>query len=379
MRLSYFLFVFVILSFFSLNSNYANAQACEVSDHCGDGICGSTVEIENCNTCPQDCAPPNYGQPCGSCGGVIQCDGSCSVATPINYGQACGNCGTIDCSGACIGEGLCSPGSTQCSNGLYQTCLTGCGWTNAGTDADNDGADQQCEDTTCDNAPGVCDTAVSGKCIATSAEICTDNLDNDCDGLKDCQDSDCAGSISGNVKNTDNQNVADAVIDVLQGASSRYTSSTSPSGNYQINNVLCGTYNMVASAVGYIPSTQTNIYTPPVTAIIVDFIASNALVTGSTCEDDCTYAMDSIIHEECNGINGCSFNDTQAALVCDLAQPGWIRDYSATQQVECGEGAPFDKVEVKATVTCAKENLIKTTRVVNYQGRLVKIIVAVCG
>tara|TARA_Y100000294_G_C8558815_1_gene338230 strand:- start:391 stop:540 length:150 start_codon:yes stop_codon:yes gene_type:complete len=48
----------------------------------------------------------------------------------------------------------------------------------------NDGVDEQCEDTTCDNTAGVCDTAVSGKCLekTISERTCFDGLDNDCDG-----------------------------------------------------------------------------------------------------------------------------------------------------------------------------------------------------
>src|SRR3989338_8595922 len=47
--------------------------------------------------------------------------------------------------------------------------------------------------TGCDNTPGICDTAVAGKCIAkqTTETNCADGLDNDCDGKIDDFDSDC--------------------------------------------------------------------------------------------------------------------------------------------------------------------------------------------
>jgi hypothetical protein len=98
-----------------------------------------------------------------------------------------------------------------------------------------------------------------------------------------------------------------------------------------------------------------------------------------TCEDDCTFLGDNTVHKLCDGINGCGFYDSQAADVCDNAQPGWIRDYSGTQTVECAEGVPQLKTEVKSVVTCEKENLIKIPKVVSYKGKLVKMYVVMCG
>ena len=62
-----------------------------------------------------------------------------------------------------------------------------------GTDADNDGVDAQCGDSLCDNAAGVCDNAIAGKCVAKKATEtnCGDGLDNDCNGLTDYEDPQC--------------------------------------------------------------------------------------------------------------------------------------------------------------------------------------------
>ena len=106
---------------------------------------------------------------------------------------------------------------------------------------------------------------------------------------------------------------------------------------------------------------------------------SLVVLASTTCEADCTYDVDNTIHKECDGINDCNFFDETAKEVCDLAQPGWIRDYSETQEIECAEGIPKDKKEVKATVTCEKENLIKLTKLVTYKGKLVKLVVVTCG
>src|SRR5207253_2715648 len=49
--------------------------------------------------------------------------------------------------------------------------------------------------TTCTSIPGgVC---CGGTCTAGTESNCTDGKDNDCDGLADCQDPDCAASTAG--------------------------------------------------------------------------------------------------------------------------------------------------------------------------------------
>jgi len=135
---------------------------------------------------------------------------------------------------------------------------------------------------------------------------------------------------------------------------------------------------MIVSEPDYISSTKT-ITLAPRESKTVDFTGSDALVLGTTCEDDCTYIGDNLVHRECNNINDCTFYDTTAMEVCNLAQPGWIRDYSDTQVIECAEGTPETKVTTKAEVTCELENLLKLTKIVVYKGKLVKLNIVTCG
>ncbi|MBW2976959.1 carboxypeptidase-like regulatory domain-containing protein [Candidatus Woesearchaeota archaeon] len=200
----------------------------------------------------------------------------------------------------------------------------------------------------------------------------------------------CNGPVSGNVKNTEDEIVVGAKIDIMQGSTLKYSASTNSDGDYEINDVSCGTYNMVASAEGYLSSTKTDIVLPQEP---VDFVLTSA----TECEDDCTYAGDDIIHEDCNGINGCEFCPPECEF-CDIekvvdsciknpAQPGWVRNYDDSENcpdgcvIECAGGCPKEKgPSTPSDVKCeGEENLIRLTKLVNYKGKLTKVVVVVCG
>jgi hypothetical protein len=197
-----------------------------------------------------------------------------------------------------------------------------------------------------------------------------------------------AGLIYGTVKDTGGVGIGGASVQVLQGTSQMYVTLTDAAGDYEINDILYGTYSMIASADNYISSTESDrVLTSNDNIENVDF----TLTLGTSCEDDCTYAGDNIIHKECDGIDNdgedidgdgdtiCSFSDDTAKEVCDLAQPGWIRDYPPDKEIECAEGTPQAKSEIEADITCDEENLIKTTKLVNYKGKLVKLVIVTCG
>ena len=261
-------------------------------------------------------------------------------------------------------------------NGKYQTCTGPCSWQNAGTDADNDGVDKQCGDLTCDNANGVCDTAVAGKCIAkTIAEIiCNDGLDNDCDGLTDCSDPDCSGSIIGVVANQYSNGIASADVSAKKDLTTFVSSTANSQGSYSISSILCGAYNLVASHPDYLSQAK-SVSVPPKQQLSINF----NLILGTSCESDCTFAADNIVHASCDTKSGCSFCDSVSKSACDNSQPGWLRDYNATHFVTCPSGCAQPKVEIKSSITCESGTLVKVYRIVTYNGQPVKLIVAVCG
>jgi len=204
---------------------------------------------------------------------------------------------------------------------------------------------------------------------------CADNKDNDCDGAIDCEDTDCYGTLNGTVRSQENNNpIPSADISVKEDLTTVKTTQTNLRGDYSTD-ISCGTYNLVASHYDYASQIKANIPLSAKQTITEDF----SLVLGTSCEQDCTYASDNIVHAACDGKNGCSFYDAQSKAVCDLSQPGWIRDYDADHYVVCASGSPKKKVEIGASVTCSKGTLVKVTRIVTYNGKPVKMIVAACG
>jgi hypothetical protein len=134
-----------------------------VDPNCGNGVCDGS---EDCHTCPQDCRS-GQGGTCEACFKGV-CDGVCH---PVKEGQDCADCAP----GYCCGDGVCE----GAEDGFH--CPIDCG------------APPECGDGTCD--PGEdqcsCPNDCGGPPPTAETGLCADGIDNDCDGLADCNDSDC--------------------------------------------------------------------------------------------------------------------------------------------------------------------------------------------
>ncbi|MBI2652314.1 carboxypeptidase regulatory-like domain-containing protein [Candidatus Woesearchaeota archaeon] len=300
----------------------------------------------NCLIAIEPIRPPTPGVTI--CGRNYLCGGAIDSVCPSNYGANCGSICDPDCETCPTGDGGGGGGGgAVCGNGIRE-------------------GNEQCDNGAANNGP--CPATCSITCTNNNCPVCT------------------PGSITGTVKNQDNQPLAPA--DVLLKRDLTTVSSTTtrqqppppPQGTYIFTGVNCGAYNLVASYPNYVPKTV-SISLASGQQLIQDFV----LTLGTTCERDCTFANDNIVHASCDGINGCSFCDIspeiheRAKTVCDNSQVGWIRDYDAANYVECPSGCPQVKTETQATVTCSSGTLVKMYRIITYNGKPVKLVVAVCG
>jgi len=184
----------------SCTLDYGTCTGCPVCDL--DGVCEAG---EDCVGCPNDCASSS-GPSCG--------DGMCSAAD----GEDCVQC-PADCNGLqsgkranrfCCGDGdgvnpiscnnaQCSTGGWMCTDTTTQPACCGdlvCeGAEPAGGCEVDCGPAPFCGDGSCNGGETSC--SCSGDCGAPTAKespgvSCDDGADNDCDGIVDCADPDCA-------------------------------------------------------------------------------------------------------------------------------------------------------------------------------------------
>ncbi len=184
--------------------------------------CASYVESQCIAGCAGNCQNPSCeGEPCGGNGRVCS-GGSCVCSGNGGPAEAsertCGDghdndcdgladCSDSDCTGdACGSNGrVCSGGSCVCSGngGPAEASERTCG---DGHDNDCDGM-VDCSDSNCAGDPcgangrvcssGVCVCSGNGGPVEISERTCGDGHDNDCDGLADCSDPDCEGDACG--------------------------------------------------------------------------------------------------------------------------------------------------------------------------------------
>jgi hypothetical protein len=147
---------------------------------CGNGVCEAG---EDCSNCPGDCVG-------GTTSGAVCGDGVCDAGN----GEDCVSC-AADCNGKqngrpanrfCCGDGdgenPVSCGAPQCSTGGF-SC----------TDVPAPGGSFCCGNSVCETGEGC------GNCgldCTLGAEVCGNGVDDDCDGLIDCADSECSSDPS---------------------------------------------------------------------------------------------------------------------------------------------------------------------------------------
>ncbi len=221
-------------------------------------------------------------------------------------------------------------------------------------------------------------TKICCGCSDTTEVNCGDGVDNDCDGLTDCADSECDGAIQGEIRNAENVQLNGASVKALLGVAQMGSGTTSAAGMYSFT-IHCGTYTLAVDHPDYTRVTRSNVIVPPRTTKIENFMGDDAIASATSCESDCTFPESNVIHSSCSGKNGCLFYDAIAEAACDNAQVGWMRDYDSTRKVSCPSGPLQIKDDQKASVACESEICTVASTPVIYNGQQAKMIVVVAG
>jgi len=150
---------------------------------CGTRCVNTDNDGRNCGSCDFECAAGSFCS-AGMCSrtcpsGTVACGGSCAdLATDTNH---CGDCGN-----ACADDEACRGGSCTCPEG-YTLCGDVC------VNPDSDPAHCGVCDRTCDDSQ-ICNLGTCTCAMGARESECNDMLDDDCDGMIDCADSDCVGA-----------------------------------------------------------------------------------------------------------------------------------------------------------------------------------------
>jgi len=238
--------------------------------------------------------------------------------------------------------------------------------------------DRHLEDVDGDGIQERCIASSPGEWIDEFELNCTNGIDDDADTFIDVADSDCDGNITGITTDQAGAPVAQTTVTVFnESLGELATVITESDGLFSVKSPF-GNLIIIAFHPDFVSVTK-NLVLDPRGNLSANFTGDDALAEGTSCITDCTFAGDNIVHASCNGINGCQFFSPEAAVICDNAQPGWIRDFPGDQTIECAEGSPIPKVPTQAKVTCEDDNLVKLTKIVTYKGNPVKFVVVTCG
>jgi TQXA domain-containing protein len=146
---------------------------------CGDGIVQAPEECDDGNQVNGDaCTNACQNAECGD--GIVGPGEECDDANQVNTDACTNACQNAECGDGIVGPGeQCDDGNTADGDGCSPTCqLAYCG----------DGiVNQPTEE--CDDGNNLNGDGCSPSCELT--EICTDQQDNDDDGLVDCNDPEC--------------------------------------------------------------------------------------------------------------------------------------------------------------------------------------------
>ncbi len=317
-----------------------------------DNYVGGTLSCNAAGSpdeCLFDLSQCTGGNTSGFCGdGVInnleQCDGS-------NWGPitSCEDfdsftSGTLSCQNCLFNTSQCMYFGPYCGDNIWQPL--------AGESCDTDkigscASDEACNET-CDCVPCVAD----GTCYS----LCPD-------------DPDCTTTIEGTVRETVSQDgISGAIISVVSPPPG-FLAVTNDVGWYRIMDVPSGLRYISAAKPGY-RSVTLEVDLPPGVTHTLNFNLSDG-----DCGEcaDWEYRCDTT----CGGVGQCNANGDEVPPECNGARPDdWVLNSAGTGYVKCCEGWEMrDKIQGTITTAGCMEDLAKYTRLLQYQGGQIELIV----
>lgn len=145
---------------------------------CGSQCVDTSSDPRHCGTCNNRCDSfCSEGACATSCAGSLTaCGDAC-----VDLATSPDHCG--DCDNACAADEMCQSGGCVCADGLAD-----CG----GSCVDRMTSSLHCG--RCDNPCEQGEVCEMGTCQSSSEVDCNDMMDNDNDGMEDCEDPDCYGT-----------------------------------------------------------------------------------------------------------------------------------------------------------------------------------------
>jgi hypothetical protein len=216
---------------------------------------------------------------------------------------------------ACGANGLVCSGTQQCNKctAAAGVAIEPSGETSCGDGADNDCdglidcADNDCAAVTCATAGGSAGVCDAGACVCDKTETrettCGDGKDNDCDNLIDCADPDCLGKIcDGNGKVCPGPAPSTCGV-CLTGS----TETAAQCGDGKDNDCdgLVDCYDPNCQPAGATPGQACNAYGGR--CILTSGVPSCGCSTGATTETSCQGGTD----DDCDGLIDCADPDCQ--------------------------------------------------------------------
>lgn len=230
----------------------------------------------------------------------------------------------------------------------------------------------------------ICGTRYDCK-LNPSDSVCPEDF-SDLSGFRascsSCPDIDCSVNVTGYVKDVNNNPIYDANVSFYIPYFNVSTS-TDIAGYYSLT-ILSGMNSISASKPGYdsvvkqVNFTRGNSY------------KINFSLPKGECNPDCTNSQDRCA-AECDGLmfndsidSRCDFYSQTAKRVCNNKQKGARVFYGVNEThtqyslyIDCCEGSPSNVFNPVVQLGGNVKNLIKYSRLVQYNGRPVKLIIAV--